>query len=343
MTPPSGMLQQAVDASSEVIFMTDLRGTFTFVNRAFERVYGYAASDVVGKHSALLLKSDRTTLADYCAIWERLKRGDAVRGSFLNKTRDGRLVDVEATLNAVHDDAGEFAGFMAIERDVTADIRAATALAKSEARYRALAEGAHDAIFILNGDNRYEYGNQSAAASVGLTPATMTGRTIAECFPPEVARGIEDEINGVRAGGVATYSEHPIAFPRGTRWMSTWLVPVPNAEGKPCDVMGIARDMTDRHEMGTLLERQRLLLDAVIQTSPVGIALVNSSGWTCEMTNAAVRAFGGASLVTGARLAEAWPGAAPALVPLLERAAASATPLSLDLDLHPAHAGEAVA
>jgi two-component system cell cycle sensor histidine kinase/response regulator CckA len=226
------------------------------------------------------------------------------------------------------------------QRDVTADNMAFAALAKSEARYRALLEVAQDAIFILNGDNRYEYANLNAAASLGLTPATMIGRTIADCFPPEMARLIGNEMKAVRAGGIATYSEQPITLSRGTRWMSTWLVPVPNAEGTPSDVMGIARDMTDRHEMGALLERQRLLLDAVIQTSPVGIALVNANGWTCELTNAAFRAFGGDALVTGARLADVWPGAAPALVPLIERAAASTTPLSLDLDLQPAQPGE---
>jgi two-component system, cell cycle sensor histidine kinase and response regulator CckA len=340
MKPPARMLQQAVDASAEVIFMTDLHGTLTFVNQAFEHVYGYTASDVVGKHSALLLKSDRTTLAEYCAIWERLKHGDVVRSSFSNKTRDGRLIDVEATLNAVHDDAGAFAGYMAIERDVTVDNMSSAALAKSEARYRALAEGAHDAIFIVGGDNRYEYANRTAAAGVGLTPAAVIGRTIADCFSPEVARRIEDEINGVRTGGVATYSEQPIAFAHGTHWMSTWLVPVPDAQGKPCDVMGIARDMTDRHQMAELLDRQRLLLEAVIQASPVGIVLVTANGWICEMANAAVRAFGGEALVTGASVADAWPGAAAALVPLLERAAASATPLSQDLHLPPARAGE---
>ena len=35
-------LRQAVDASGEVVFMTDLEGLITFINPQFTRTYGYA-------------------------------------------------------------------------------------------------------------------------------------------------------------------------------------------------------------------------------------------------------------------------------------------------------------
>ena len=334
--PFDAMLQQAVDASGEVILLTDRQGMLTFVNRAFERLYGYTASEVVGKATPRILKSDRTDPAVYTALWEQLNRGEIVRTSFTNRTRDGRLIDVDATINAVHDEAGDIVGFVAVQRDVTQEHLATAALARNEARYRTLAEAAHDAIFILNAEQRFVYVNRAALDSAGATLSDMIGHTVVECFPPGTGPELERDIEGVRKTGVATYTEKAIQFPRGIRWVSTWLVPIPSAVGQPCDVMGISRDMTDRHEMAAALERQHHFLDAVIQASPVGIILVNESGWTCEMANAAVRAFAGDDLVPGARLADVWPSVAAQLVPLLERTMGSTTPQNLDIELQPA-------
>jgi PAS domain S-box-containing protein len=44
-------LRLAVEASGEVIFMTDSSGTITNVNPEFVRVYGYKADELVGQDS----------------------------------------------------------------------------------------------------------------------------------------------------------------------------------------------------------------------------------------------------------------------------------------------------
>jgi two-component system, NtrC family, sensor kinase len=127
MTPANGdtldlttLLRQAVDASGEVVFMTGRDGVFTFVNRQFERLYGYQADDVVGLATPRILKGGAVRPDDYAAMWQQLIRGEAVQHTFLNRTRDGRFVDIEATVSPIWNDANEIAGFLAIQRDVTA-------------------------------------------------------------------------------------------------------------------------------------------------------------------------------------------------------------------------------
>ena len=41
-------LRAAIEASGEIIFTTDRQGTFTYVNPAFVRAYGYESAEVVG-------------------------------------------------------------------------------------------------------------------------------------------------------------------------------------------------------------------------------------------------------------------------------------------------------
>ena len=53
--------------------------------------------------------------------------------------------------------------------------------------------------------------------------------------------------------------------------------------------------MTTQHEMAMLLERQNRLLTSVINTSPVGILLVNAESWVCDIANAAAHDLGAAA------------------------------------------------
>jgi len=50
-------LAHAVESSDEMICITDLEDRFTFVNRAFEKAYGYTSAEVLGKTPAILFSS----------------------------------------------------------------------------------------------------------------------------------------------------------------------------------------------------------------------------------------------------------------------------------------------
>ena len=117
-------LLQAVNASGEVIFMTDRSGVFTFVNQQFERLYGHSAADVVGRATPRILKSGTRSPEEYQVFWQRLLEGHTIQNTFVNRTKDGRLLDVEETVSPIRNDAQTIVGFLAIQRDITARKRA---------------------------------------------------------------------------------------------------------------------------------------------------------------------------------------------------------------------------
>jgi PAS domain S-box-containing protein len=139
-SPDLCQLQHAVEASGEVIFMTDREGVITFVNREFVQLYGYAPEEVVGVSTPRILKSGLTPVEDYAALWERLARGEVVRGELVNRTKAGDLASIEYSANPVRDGQNGVIGFLAVQRDITERKRIEAALQASEARYRTLAE-----------------------------------------------------------------------------------------------------------------------------------------------------------------------------------------------------------
>jgi PAS domain S-box-containing protein len=48
-------LRLALEASGEVIFMTDREGVFNYVNPEFVKVYGYSPSEVIGRATPRML------------------------------------------------------------------------------------------------------------------------------------------------------------------------------------------------------------------------------------------------------------------------------------------------
>ncbi len=129
-------LQQAVDTSGEVIFMTDVNGTFTYVNPAFTALYGYAAADVVGKTSPRILKSGLTDAQTYSKFWKTLQQKEIFRAELINRTKDGRNVTVEVSVNPVVSERGEVEGFLAVQRDMSERTRAEEERHKLESQLR---------------------------------------------------------------------------------------------------------------------------------------------------------------------------------------------------------------
>src|SRR5437660_430096 len=109
----------AVEASGEVIFMTDASGTITYVNPEFVRLYGYGPTDVVGRSTPRILKGGDVSSEEYEAFWQQLSNNEVVRREFINRTKSGEQVHVESTANPIFTEHGRV-GFLAVQRDITA-------------------------------------------------------------------------------------------------------------------------------------------------------------------------------------------------------------------------------
>ncbi len=125
-------LREAVETSGEVIFMTDRDGLITFVNPEFTRLYGYTAEEVIGKTTPRILKSDSVKPEEYALLWQSILKKQVVKGELVDKTKDGRLLTIESSINPILDDGGNIAGFLAIQRDISERKRAGEALRQSE-------------------------------------------------------------------------------------------------------------------------------------------------------------------------------------------------------------------
>ncbi len=111
-------LLSAVEQGGDAIFITDPDGAITYVNPAFERVYGFSKKETLGK-TPQILRSGRYDEVFYERFWKTLLAGKTVRGEIVSRRRDGRLVTVEGSISPVLDAEGGRIGFVCVQNDVS--------------------------------------------------------------------------------------------------------------------------------------------------------------------------------------------------------------------------------
>jgi PAS domain S-box-containing protein len=111
-------LSSVVEQSVNAILITGVDGTIEYVNPSCERLTGYARRELIGR-TPRLFKSGAHDAAFYRALWAALAAGTAWAGRFVNKRKDGSLVEVEAVISPVRDAAGRVVSYVASMRDMT--------------------------------------------------------------------------------------------------------------------------------------------------------------------------------------------------------------------------------
>ncbi|WP_299528188.1 PAS domain S-box protein [uncultured Lutibacter sp.] len=118
---------KAINASSQVIFITDQEGIITFINPEFTKMYGYEADEIIGKTTPRILKSGAQTDQFYTNFWNTLRNKESIISvEFNNKRKDGSFIEVASTANPILDEQGAIIGFVGMHKDVTERKRAET-------------------------------------------------------------------------------------------------------------------------------------------------------------------------------------------------------------------------
>jgi len=176
------ILTTLIESSDDAILAKDLQGTILSWNRGAERMYGYAAQEVIGRPVKMLMRPDGGQ--ELAGLFERIGRGERVeRYDAVRVTRDGRLIDVSLKLSPIRNASGTVIGALAVARDITERNRDVEKLRESEARLRSIVDSAVDAIILIDARGHIESFNPGAERLFGYAAAEVLGRNVSLLMP----------------------------------------------------------------------------------------------------------------------------------------------------------------
>ena len=107
-----------VDSSEDAIISKNLEGIITSWNGAAQRLFGYEASEIVGRPIAVLMPPEHRH--DMTLILDRIRRGERVEHfETVRVTKHGDRIPVSLSVSAIKDASGQVIGAAKIARDIT--------------------------------------------------------------------------------------------------------------------------------------------------------------------------------------------------------------------------------
>ncbi|WP_348268766.1 PAS domain S-box protein [Edaphobacter sp. DSM 109919] len=284
-------LASIVESSDDAIIGESLEGIVTSWNNSAKRIFGYEASEVLGRHISLLAWPGNEE--DTPRFIEAIRRGERVdHYETTRRHKDGSQIFVSLTLSGIHDAEGKLIGISKISRDLSSR-NAADATLVRQAR---LLDQVYEPILVLSRDDRIMYWNKGAERVYGWTATEAIGRTgrdllQTEFLEPELSMREALEIEGNWEGELANVTRD------GVR--RTMLSRRKRQEGTVgWEVIETSFDITERKIARELEEQTRAIVLAeakfreLIENAPDAILQVDPSGKILVANHTAEVMFG---------------------------------------------------
>jgi len=163
-------LQAIVDSSTEVaLISTDLEGTIQLFNTGAERMLGYSAEELVGKHSPALFHDQTETTAHgrqlsqtyQCTVegFEvfvyKVRQGQSETRQWTYVCKNGTRKQVRLSVSAMRDKHNTICGFLGVAIDITQLEQLNHALLMSEQRYRSMLDNLPGVVYRCRNDEHW--------------------------------------------------------------------------------------------------------------------------------------------------------------------------------------------
>lgn len=259
--------QQAriLDQLSDSVITTDLKGLVTRWNKAAERIYGYSATEAIGKSITFLYPPEEQ---EYFAIQiiPTLQQQGVYEGEIKLCRKGGEVVDIFVNISWENNEHGEVVGIIGYAIDITERKRLEEerclqeiALRKSEELYRTLIEHIpNGSVFLFDRDRRFLVTGGSELTKAGLSPADLEGKFPDDILPANEYQLFDKFYQAALAGEML---KDEISY-YNTIYL-TQAVPVKNSLGEIFAGLLIMQNITERKQAESAIKKSANQLEII--------------------------------------------------------------------------------
>ncbi|NUO47568.1 MAG: PAS domain S-box protein [Polyangiaceae bacterium] len=246
------------------IFMLDPQGRVATWNAGAEKLKGYKASEILGRHFSTFYPAEDCLAHKPEEALATAEREGRAENEGWRIRKDGTRFWANAIITALHDEEGALVGFAKITRDLTERRATEEELRRSEERFHHLVDAATDyAIFMLDPAGLVATWNEGARKIKGYEAGEIIGRHFSVFYTSEdrAAKKPNRVLETVRREG-RFEDERWRVRKDGTRfWANVVITALRDELGEITGFVKVTRDLTARRE-AEHRERELLLEQA---------------------------------------------------------------------------------
>jgi two-component system sensor histidine kinase/response regulator len=237
-------------------------------NQAMTSLVGRERSELIGQPQKILHPPGNSDATFSPEFEQHLadEEGKSLETQIITST--GIIRDVEIKANHIN-----LRGRKTLQgafRDITKRKRAEDALAQERYLMSTLMDNLPDHIYFKDHESRIIRINKAMAKFLSLNdPDEAVGLTDFDFFTEEHAhQAYEDEQTIIKTGQLLRTEEKETHSDRSDTWVSTIKMPLRDKEGDIIGTFGISRDITEHRKAHEELEKEHILLLALINNMP---------------------------------------------------------------------------
>jgi len=190
---------QLLENVSDAVMAVDNEYCITAWNSAAEKLYGWKATEVLGKHLFQVTQPRYLNGESEDTIVESVLKAGKWIGELVEKRKDGTEIIAEACISMLRNERGDIIGAVGIKRNVTEQKRI-----QRQLRYQAqLLENVSDAVMAVDNEYCITAWNSAAEKLYGWKATEVLGKKLYQILPTSYLNGTseEDALESMRSTG----------------------------------------------------------------------------------------------------------------------------------------------
>jgi PAS domain S-box-containing protein len=255
----------------------DAEGRIVNVSQYWLDVIGYEESEVIGRSSIDFLTPDSRRYAHEVVLPQFYQTGQCVEVAYQYVKKNGEIIDALLSATSEYDAEGKVTRSLAVIQDVTQRKRTEDALRRSEARFRAIFEGANIGITVVDRDAHPVASNEAFTRMLGYSEAELCRMAFREFTHPEDVDNNMELYHQLMQGEINHYGmeKRYIRKDGGIVWVRINVSQFPGAAADNELLITIVEDITDQKRAEAALYRLNAELEQRVAERTAKLSAAN--------------------------------------------------------------------